>query len=60
MKRVMGRNLVHNWKPIHNLIAKCLTLNLDPCPKTDDDKEKMSNIRFASVIGSLMYTMSCT
>ena len=30
------------------------------CPKTLEEKEKMSKVPYASAIGSLMYAMMCT
>ena len=30
------------------------------CPKTHDEKDSMSRIRYASGIGSIMYAMLCT
>ena len=30
------------------------------CPKTPEEKEKMSRVPYASAVGSLMYAMMCT
>jgi len=30
------------------------------CPKTSEEKEKISIVPYANVVGSLMYTMICT
>ena len=35
-------------------------LSKTQCPATTEDKEKMSVIRYASAIGSIMYAMLCT
>jgi len=40
-------------------VEKDLTLSIDQCPKTDKEKERMSNVTYASAIGSLMYVMLC-
>ena len=35
-------------------------MSLDQCPKTDKEKDIMSNVPYASATGSLMYAMLCT
>tara|TARA_R110002060_G_scaffold20224_2_gene27517 strand:+ start:187 stop:972 length:786 start_codon:yes stop_codon:yes gene_type:complete len=35
-------------------------ISLDDCPKTDEEREHMSKIPYASAVGSLMYAMLCT
>ena len=47
-------------KPVDTLVEKGLTLNLEQCLTTDDEKQKMSNVPYASAVGSLMYAMLCT
>jgi ATP-binding cassette subfamily B (MDR/TAP) protein 1 len=47
-------------KLIEILVDKSLSLSCDMCPKTLEKKEKMSKVPYASVIGSLMYSMICT
>ena len=37
-----------------------MTLSLDDCPKTMEDRERMSKVPYASAVGSLMYAMLCT
>ena len=37
-----------------------LTLSLDDCPKTSEERERMSKVPYASAVGSLMYAMLCT
>ena len=41
-------------------VEKSLSLSLYMCPKTPEEKEKMSRVPYASVVGSLMYAMMCT
>ena len=36
------------------------TLSKTQCPATTEEREKMSNIPYASAIGSIMYAMICT
>jgi len=39
---------MHSSKCIDTPIEKILTLNLDQCPKIDDEKEKMSNVMYTA------------
>ena len=39
---------------------KNLSLSLDMCPKTLNEKEKMSKVPYSNVVDSLMYAMMCT
>ena len=41
-------------------VDKSLSLSRDICPKTLEEKEKMSKVPYISVIGSLIYAMMCT
>ena len=36
-----------------------ITLSKSQCPKTKDERERMSKIPYASAIGSIMYAMLC-
>jgi hypothetical protein len=51
---------MHNSKPIDTPIEKGCTFSLDQCPNNDEEKNQMSKLPYASVIGSLMYAMLCT
>ena len=48
---------MHYSKPVDTPVEKGLTLSLDQCPKTDKEKERMSNVPYVSAVGSLMYAM---
>ena len=41
-------------------IERNLSLSLDMCPKSPEEKEQMSKIPYSSAIGCLMYAMICT
>jgi hypothetical protein len=41
-------------------VDKSLSLSRDICPKTLEEKEKMSRVPYISVVGSLIYAMMCT
>ena len=60
VKRILERFRMHCSKPVATPVEKCLTLSLDQCPKTDQQKEKMKDVPYASAVGSLMYVMLCT
>ena len=47
-------------KPMNTPIDKSLSLSHDMCPKTLEEKKKMSGIPYASAVGSLMYVIMCT
>ena len=59
INKVLERFHMHYSKPIDTPIGKGLTLSPDQCPKTDKEKEAMSNVPYASAVGSLMYAMLC-
>ena len=60
IKKVLERFQMHNCKPIDTPVAKNVSLSLDMCPKTKDEKEKMARVPYANAVGSLMYAMMCT
>jgi hypothetical protein len=60
IKKILERFHVHNSKPIDTPMEKGCTLNLDQCPKNDEEENQMSKVPYASAIGSLMYAMLCT
>ena len=41
-------------------LANLLRLYVEQCPKSDEEKDKMKNVLYASAVGSLIYTMMCT
>ena len=51
---------MHYSKPVDTPFEKGLTLSLEQWSTTDDEKQKMSNVPYASALGSLMYSMLCT
>jgi len=46
---------MHYSKQVDTPVEKGLTLNLDQCPKIDNEKEAMNNVPYASAMGSLKY-----
>ncbi|XP_038695478.1 secreted RxLR effector protein 161-like [Tripterygium wilfordii] len=51
---------MHQSKPVDTPVEKGRYLSLDQCPKTDEERNRMSKVPYASAVGSLMYTMLCT
>jgi len=51
---------MHYSKPVDAPVEKGLTLSLEQCSTINDEKQKMSNVPYASVVGSLMYAMLST
>jgi len=60
INKILERFRIHYSKPVDTPVKKGLTLSLDQCPKTGKEKERMSNIPYASAVGGLMYAMLCT
>jgi len=50
---------IHYSKPVDIPAEKGLALSLDQCSKTEEEKERMMDIPYANVVGSLMYAMLC-
>ena len=60
IKKMLERYHMQDSKLIDTPVDKSLSLSSDMCPKTLEEKEKMSRVPYASVVGSLMYAMMCT
>jgi hypothetical protein len=60
INRVLQRFNMDNAKPVSTPLASHFRLSKDQSPKTEEDKELMAKIPYASAIGSLMYAMVCT
>ena len=60
IKRMLERYHMQDSKLMDTRVDKSLNLSHNMCPETLEEKEKMSKIPYASVVGSLMYAMMCT
>ena len=49
-----------NAKVVSSPIATHFRLSTEQCPSTDEEKEDMARVPYASAVGSLMYAMVCT
>ena len=60
LQKVLQKFLIGDEvKSVSSPLAPHFKLSIRMSPKTIDDREYMSHIPYASVIGSLMYTMVC-
>ena len=57
---MLERYHMQDSKPMDTPIDKSLSLSRDMCPKTPEEKEKMSRVPYANAVSSLMYAMMCT
>ena len=60
IKKIFERFRVENSKPIYTLVEKGSALCLDQCPKTNEEKKRMSTVPYAKAIGNLIYAMLST
>ena len=60
IKRVLQRFNMSESKPVSTPLASHFRLSNDQCPQTEEDKDYMAKVPYASAIGSLMYAMVCT
>ena len=59
IKKMLKCYHMHDWKPMDAHVEKNLSLSLDMCLKTPNEKEQMSKVPYSSTIGSMMYAMMC-
>ena len=52
--------LTHNGGSRSFTMSHRISLSKSQCPSTPDERDKMSRIPYASVIGSIVYAMLCT
>ncbi|KAI9188574.1 hypothetical protein LWI28_025413 [Acer negundo] len=58
--KVLQRFNMSDAKPVRTPLASHFRLSMEQCPETDEEKDFMGRVPYASVIGSLMYAMVCT
>ena len=58
--RILKRFDMHNCSPESVLVTKSERLSKDQCPKNDRERMSMKNVRYSSVVGSLIYAQVCT
>jgi len=57
---ILKRYNMDNSKRGYLPIGTGITLSREDCPKTPEERERMSRIPYASAVGAIMYTMTCT
>jgi ATP-binding cassette subfamily B (MDR/TAP) protein 1 len=60
IRKVLQRFNMRDAKPIRTPLASHFRLSKEQCPETDEEKDFMARVPYASTIGSLMYAMVCT
>jgi transposase InsO family protein len=60
IEKVLERFNMNNAKVVSSPLATHFKLSTKQSPSTDEEKEDMERIPYASVVGSLMYAMVCT
>ena len=60
INRVLERFRTKDYLPSVAPIVKGDRFNLNKCPRNDFENEKMKNISYASVVGSIMYVQVCS
>ncbi|KAH9727035.1 Integrase catalytic domain-containing protein [Citrus sinensis] len=61
LKRVLERfGMDDKTKPVCTSLAPHFKLSSSSCPKSQEERDYMARVPYASVVGSLMYAMVCT
>jgi hypothetical protein len=60
IEKVLERFNMNNAKVVSSPLATHFKLSTKQSPSTDEEKEDMERIPYASAVGSLMYAMVCT
>ncbi|RVW84844.1 Retrovirus-related Pol polyprotein from transposon TNT 1-94 [Vitis vinifera] len=60
VKKVLSRFNMNEAKPVNTPLGSHFKLSKEQSPKTEEERDHMSKVPYASAIGSLMYAMVCT
>ena len=60
MKKVLSKFNMNEAKPVSTPLGSHFKLNKEQSPKTEEERDHMSKVSYASAIDSLMYAMVCT
>ena len=60
VEKILLRFGMNNVKPVSIPLASHFKFSSSLCPNTDEEKDYMSRIPYANVVGCLMYAMVCT
>ena len=60
MKKILSRFHTNEAKPVSTPLGSHFKLSKEQSLKTEEERDHMSKVSYASAIGSLMYVMVCT
>ena len=60
IKKMLKRYHMHDCKPMGTPVERNLSLSLNMCPKSPEEKGQMPKIPYSSAVKSVMYAMVCT
>ncbi|RVX04508.1 Retrovirus-related Pol polyprotein from transposon TNT 1-94 [Vitis vinifera] len=60
VKKVLSKFNMNEAKPVSTPLGSHFKLSKEQSPKTEEERDHMSKVPYASTIGSLMYAMVCT
>ena len=60
VKKVLNRFNMNEAKPVSTSLGSHFKLSKEQSPKTEEERDHISKVSYASTIGSLMYAMVCT
>ncbi|GJZ20305.1 zinc finger, CCHC-type containing protein [Tanacetum coccineum] len=60
VKKILNNYRVDNGKSVSMPLGVHIKVSLEDCPSSDWEVERMSNVLYVNVVGSLMYLMVCT
>ncbi|RVW20272.1 Retrovirus-related Pol polyprotein from transposon TNT 1-94 [Vitis vinifera] len=60
VKKVLSRFNMNEAKPVSTPLGSHFKLSKEQSPKTEEERDHMSKVPYASAIGNLMYAMVCT
>ena len=60
VKKVLSRFNMNEAKPVSTPLGSHFKLSKEQSPKTEEERDHMSKVPYASAISNLMYAMVCT
>ena len=60
VKKILSRFNMNEAKLVSPLLGSHIKLSKEQSPKTEEERDYMSKVPYASAIGNLMYVMVCT
>ncbi|GKA40371.1 hypothetical protein Tco_0732964 [Tanacetum coccineum] len=60
LDKILQRFKIENSKKGNLPLHHGINISKDLCPKTNEELDRMSQVLYASVVGSIMYAMTCT